>query len=155
MRLMGLFFAWLAASVAAYVLAAIASHQVVLSGVDAYKDVPLALNVRTTLDAIVAQPIGTQYLAVIAIGFLVAFYIANLVKAALPVLSRIAYPTAGAAAIVTALVIMRAQFDIVPILGAQSTYGFWLQIAAGVIGGIVFEIARPKDAPVRKRRDFG
>ena len=145
MRLLGLLIAWLGAALVAYVLAAVASQQVVLSGIDAYRPVPLGVNLRTTLDALVAQPIGTLYFAVIAIGFLVAFYVANLVKAFVPALSGIAYPTAGAAAIVAALVLMRAQYDIVPILGAQSAYGFWLQVAAGVLGGVVFELARPKD----------
>ena len=152
MRTLGLLFAWALSAVVAYVLAAVASQQVVLAGVSRYEAVGLSENVRTTLDAIVAQPIGTLYLAVIAIGFAVAFYVANLVKAALPALSGIAYPTAGAVAIVAALVLMRAQYDIVPILGAQSTLGFWLQVLAGVVGGVVFELARPKDRDEQARR---
>ena len=149
MRTLGLFFAWALSAIVAYVLAAIASQQVVLAGVGAYKDVSLSENVQTTLAAIVAQPIGTLYVLVIAVGFLIAFYVADLIKAVLPRLSGIAYPTAGAVAIVVALVLMRAQYDIVPILGAQSTYGFWLQVLAGVIGGVVFEILRPKDRDER------
>lgn len=152
MRTLGLIFAWGLSAVVAYVLAAIASQQVVLAGVNAYESVSLSENVSTTLSAIVAQPIGTLYFLVIAVGFLVAFYVANLVKAVVPALSGIAYPTAGAVAIVAALVLMRAQYDIVPILGAQSAYGFWLQVLAGVIGGVVFEIARPKDRDERTRR---
>ena len=152
MRTLGLLFAWALSAIVAYVLAAVASQQVVLAGVSRYEAVGLSENVRTTLDAIVAQPIGTLYLLVIAIGFAVAFYVANLVKAALPALSGIAYPTAGAVAIVAALVLMRAQYDIVPILGAQSTLGFWLQVLAGVVGGVVFELARPKDRDEQARR---
>ena len=144
MRLLGLMFAWLVSALVAYVLAGIASQQVVLAGVRQYRDVPVGVNVATTLDALVAMPIGALYLGVIAVGFLVAFYVANLVKAALPALSGIAYPTAGAVAIVIALVWMRARYDIVPILGAQEAYGFWLQVAAGAVGGILFEVLRPK-----------
>ena len=152
MRVLGSFFAWALASLVAYVLAGVASQQVVLAGVDAYREVPLGLNARTTLAALVALPIGALYLGVIALGFVLAFYVASLVKAALPRLSGIAYPTAGAVAIVVALVLMRARYDVVPILGAQTTYGFWLQVAAGVIGGIVFEIVRPKGREAARAR---
>ena len=152
MRLLGLVFAWALSSLVAYVLAAAASQQVVLAGVRRYEAVSLSENLRTTLEAVVAQPIGTLYLLVIAIGFLVAFYVANLVKAVVPALSGIAYPTAGAVAIVAALVVMRARYDIVPILGAQETYGFWLQILAGVVGGVVFELVRPEDREARALR---
>lgn len=150
MRFFGNVAAWVTASLVAYLLAAVASHQVVLAGVDRYRDVDLGTNLRTTFEAVFAQPQVVQYVLVILIAFAVAFFVADVVKALLPVLAAAAYPVAGGLAIYTALVIMEGVYGVVPILGAQETLGMWLQIAAGVVGGIVFELLRPK--PREERR---
>lgn len=155
MRFFGNIAAWVTASLVTYVLAAIASHQVVLAGVDRYKGVDVGTNLRTTVEAVFAQPQVVSFLIAILIGFAVAFFVADIVKALIPVLAPIAYPTAGALAIVAMLKVMEGVYGVVPILGAQETWGFWLQIAAGVIGGIVFELLRPKskeEIAARERR---
>ncbi|WP_051882012.1 hypothetical protein [Parvularcula oceani] len=147
MRFFGIVTAWLAASLAAYLLGSAASTQVTLAGIEALgRDVPLGVNLRTVLHDLGAM---ISYFAVIALGFAIAFYIASLVAAALPRLSPIAYPAAGGAAIATALALMTWRYGVTPILGAQEAYGFWLQVGAGVLGGLVFELFRPK--PLRSR----
>ena len=142
MRFFGNIVAWLAAGILAYVLASVASTQVVLSGIEGVgRDVPLGVNVSTTLDDIVGL---RRYLVVILIGFAVAFFVANLVAAMLPALAPIAYPAAGGTAVAVALLVMERLYGVVPILGAQTDLGLWLQIAAGVLGGIAFEVFRPR-----------
>ena len=142
MRLFGVLFAWAVASVAAYLCGAAASSLVVLSGV---RSVGRAVGFGDGLGMVLHDWAAmSAYLAVILIGFAVAFFVADLVKSLVPALAGIAYPTAGAVAIVTALSIMKARFGVLPILGAQDTLGFWLQVGAGVIGGVVFELLRPK-----------
>lgn len=142
MRFLGVLFAWIAASVVAYLLGAAASSMVVLEGV---RSVGRAASFEDRLGMIV-HDWGAMYayLVVILIGFAIAFFVADLIKSLVPALAGIAYPTAGAVAIVAALLIMRASFGVVPILGAQDGLGLWLQIGAGVIGGVVFELLRPK-----------
>ena len=138
MRFFGNIVAWLAAGILAYVLASVASTQVVLSGIEGVgRDVPLGVNVSTTLDDIVGL---RRYLVVILIGFAVAVFVATM----LPALAPIAYPAAGGTAVAVALLVMERLYGVVPILGAQTDLGLWLQIAAGVLGGIAFEVFRPR-----------
>jgi hypothetical protein len=159
MRFIGNVAAWITAGIVAYVLAAIASHQVVLAGVSRYREVDVATNLSSTAEAVVAQPQLTQLLLVILIAFAIAFFVADLVKALLPVLAPVAYPVAGGLAIFAALKLMEARFGVMPVLGAQEALGLWLLIGAGVVGGIVFELLRPKPkeerrAARRRRRDL-
>ena len=153
MRLMGVLFAWLLAAAAAYVVGAAASSHLVLEGlVSIGREVGFGDRL-----GMIAHDLGAMlaYLAVILIGFAIAFFVADLVKSLVPALAGIAYPTAGAVAVVTALEIMRLNYGIVPLLGAQDTLGYWLQIGAGVVGGIVFELLRPKardEIDTRRRR---
>ncbi|MBB4658432.1 hypothetical protein [Parvularcula dongshanensis] len=150
MRFLGTIVAWLAASVIAYVLASIASTQVVLSGVESVgRDVPLNVNIDTT----VADIAGLRsYFVVILIGFAIAFFVANLVAAMLPALAPIAYPVGGGMAVAVALFIMKSRYGVMPILGAQTELGLWLQIAAGVLGGLAFELFRPRTEEERAQR---
>ena len=152
MRLLGVLFAWVAASVAAYLVGAAASSHIVMEGV---RSVGRAASFGDRLGMIV-HDWGAMYLylAVILIGFAIAFFVADLVKSLLPRLAGIAYPTAGAVAIVAALKFMQIKYGVIPILGAQDSFGHWMQIGAGVVGGIVFELLRPKarDEHLDRRR---
>ncbi|MEM9421841.1 MAG: hypothetical protein AAF986_04940 [Pseudomonadota bacterium] len=133
---------WLAASLVAYCLAAAASAHIVLGQlVDMGAEVTMVMRVQTIWHDILNL---SAYLYVIGAGFLIAFYVASLVKALIPVLAPVAYPIAGAAAIATALGLMRWQFDVFPISGAEDQIGYALQLIAGAVGGGVFEIIRPK-----------
>ncbi len=144
MRFGGIVISWLVAAVVGYACASAASTFITLNQL---ASLGAEVSLSTRLSSTWADILGlTSYLMVIAIGFLAAFYIASLVKAFIPVLAPIAYPIAGAGAIMTALELMKWQFDIYPIAGAQDPIGYWMQIAAGAIGGLVFELLRPKTA---------
>ncbi len=134
--------AWFAGGLAAYCFAALASQTVVLAGlVGLGLNIPLGDWVQSLTHAILNMPF---YLAVILLGFALAFPVARQIKKLTPALRTIAYPTAGAMAIGTALGLMHLQFGVFPILGAQEFYGLILQILAGAVGGAVFEGLRPK-----------
>lgn len=142
MRAAGNLFAWLVASGIAYVAAAALSQLIVLNGLaELGAPVSAMVRLRSTLDAIIGTPL---FLIVIGIGFALAFFVASLIKAALPVLAGIAYPVAGGAAMVAILELMRLQFEVYPILGAQEPLGYALQVLAGALGGVAFELTRPK-----------
>lgn len=141
MRFFGNLWAWALASIVGYVCGSIFSTQFVLSGLSQFTDITLQDRINSSMTDLVQM---NMYLMVIAIGFAIAFFVASLVKAVLPFLSAIAYPVAGAAAIWLALTLMFMQFDVVPIIGAQSTMGFIFQLLAGAIGGLTFEFFRPK-----------
>lgn len=142
MRFFGNILSWAFAVVVAYVFASIFSTQMVLarlSGMGA--EVTMAMRWETTVGDLVGL---WQYALAIAVAFAIGFFVASLVKALLPMLAKIAYPTAGATSIAVALGIMFVIYGIVPIGGGQTTPGFILQMLAGAIGGVVFELSRPK-----------
>jgi hypothetical protein len=125
------------------VLVVIISQGVTQSGVtDAGFDVGIGQFVGLVLHDLVSM---VALLAVIAIALAIGFYIASIVKALVPLLAPVAYPVAGGAALAAALYLMKLSFDIFPILGAQTTLGFWLIIGAAAAGGLLFEVFRPKD----------
>lgn len=138
--------AWFGGGLVGYILAALTSQFVVLAGLAGLGlDISVSDWLGSLFHAVLNMPL---YLIVILLGFAIAFPIARLAKRFLPSLSTIAYPTAGGVAIGTALGLMHAHFGVFPILGAQETYGLFLQILAGAVGGFVFEQLRPKVAPV-------
>lgn len=141
MRFFEIIAAWIGATVIAYVLCAVFSQSIVLRGL---MELGLEIPLMDRLGSVAHAVVNMNALAVvIGLGFVVAFYIASIFKAALPALRPLAYPLAGAATVATALYAMKAMFGMFPILGAQETLGFWLQIAAGAMGGIAFEVMRP------------
>ena len=134
--------AWFAGGLAAYIVAALASQSVVLAGLAQLGlDMSFGDVAGSLIHAVLNMP---ALLIVILLGFAVAFGVAWVVKRFLPSLSAVAYPVAGATAIGVALWLMYLMFGIVPVLGAQVTYGLLLQLAAGAVGGFAFEALRPK-----------
>lgn len=133
------------AAAAASILGAISHTQMVIadlerSGAAVPPDLRLAMTANDLLG------LSTQYAAVIAIALAIGFAVAAVLKRILKPLALIAYPLAGAAAVVTALILMSLAFDgITPIAGARSAVGLALQSAAGAVGGLVFAVvgARP------------
>jgi len=75
---------------------------------------------------------------VAAVGFAIAFPVAAAAGRFLPRWRPIAYPLAGAAAIVTALLLMNVVLGMMPLAGARSTLGLVAQGVAGAVGGYVF-----------------
>ncbi|MEM8936334.1 MAG: hypothetical protein AAGC77_08005 [Pseudomonadota bacterium] len=87
------------------------------------------------------------YGSVIAIALFVGFIVAALLKRVLRPLATVAYPIAGATAIIATIVIIDAALfggGATMLPGAAGPIGLGLQGVAGLIGGVVFEMARPK-----------
>ncbi len=142
MRFVGAVVAWIFASLITFVAGIGAGQNVALNEIAAL-GAPMPIDVR--FHSVIETLMGTtSYAVVVAIGFAIAFYVASLVKALLPALAIIAYPLAGGLAIAVALEIMRLNFGIYPLPGAEATLGYALHVAAGAIGGVIFEVFRPR-----------
>ncbi len=85
------------------------------------------------------------YGGVLAAGLVVAFLIAWGVKRILRPLAPIAYPTAGAAAVLAAVMFVEQQLGggAGVLGGAREPVGVALQGLAGGVGGLVFALLRP------------
>ncbi|MEL6363433.1 MAG: hypothetical protein AAFR11_01165 [Pseudomonadota bacterium] len=133
--------AYLLAAATALVAASAASTHFVLAGLqDLGADVTLSERLSQTWKDLVG--VAPAYGAVIAAGFGVALPVGWLVGQVLAPIRFLRFPAAGAAAIGLALFLMYRQFDVVPIIGAQSTPGLVAQLAAGALGGLVFAVLR-------------
>ncbi|WP_306251835.1 hypothetical protein [Parvularcula sp. IMCC14364] len=142
MRFFGNMFAWLIAGGIGYVLASSFSTQFVLQDLAA---LGAPITVEQRVSSTWSDILGAwQYFVVVLAAFAVGFFIASLVKAYIPFLARVAYPVAGAAAIAAALSLMKINFGIIPVIGAQTDLGFLFQVFAGGLGGLAFEALRPK-----------
>jgi hypothetical protein len=88
------------------------------------------------------------YGVALAVALLVAFAVAALLKRVLKPLSAIAYPIAGAAAALGVLWLINTYLappgvgGAIP--GARSGFELALQALAGAIGGLAFELLRPR-----------
>lgn len=88
------------------------------------------------------------YGIVIAVALGIGFLTAAAVKRVLRPLAPLAYPLAGATAILTALVLIESQLGGGAGImgGALSAFGMALQAVAGLIGGVVFHIVKDEKA---------
>ena len=87
--------------------------------------------------------VGTVFSIALIIGFIVAFALKRLIKP----LAMIAYPLAGAAAVVAAIYLVEttmAKGGAGAIWGARDPIGLALQGLAGAFGGTVFALLRPR-----------
>lgn len=84
-----------------------------------------------------------SYAGVVVLGLAIAYPTALGVKQVLKPLARIAYPTAGAVslAVTVWLVVSTQGWD--ALAGARGVLGVGLQMLAGLLGGVVFALARP------------
>jgi predicted Co/Zn/Cd cation transporter (cation efflux family) len=84
--------------------------------------------------------------AMIAIALLVGFIVAYFVKRLVKPLAPVAYPAAGAAAMLVMLTLIEQQLGggAGVIGGARDAIGLALQALAGFIGGAVFSFKRPR-----------
>lgn len=87
-----------------------------------------------------------MYGAIIGVALLIGFAVAALVKQVLKPLAPIAYPVAGAAAIpLTVVLIEQLLGGGAGIMsGARGPVGLALQGVAGLTGGLVFALLRPR-----------
>lgn len=85
--------------------------------------------------------------AVFSIALLVGFIVAFGVKRVLKPLAPVAYPVAGALAVVAAILLIEntmAKGGAGAIAGARGAFGLALQGLAGGFGGVVFALLRPR-----------
>lgn len=139
---------WVAAVLATYIFSTGSSQAVILiqtatepvtfsvnPSIVSTVGLPLSMAVASIGDAILHMH---QLLPVIAIGLGIGFLVAAVLKKILVPLASIAYPAAGAVAMLTPLLLMKNVFGVFPILGAQTSTGLVLQIVAGIFGGLIF-----------------
>lgn len=138
------FIAYLTSVIATYVLAAAFYTQQVIA-----KQVAIGAVYTPSqqMDTYVQNFTGLWvYGVVIAIALLLGFGVAAVVKRVLKPLSALAYPAAGAAAMLVMLHMVEQQLGggAGIIGGARDALGISLQCLAGFIGGSVFALARPR-----------
>jgi hypothetical protein len=137
--------AFLAAVLATYVIAAFAATQSVMNALQAL-GAPVTVGVR--LDAAWHDLLGmaSSYLPIIAVALLIAFPVAALAGRWLPRFRLIAYPLAGAVAVLAVHLILQQLFSITPVAAARTTGGLLLQVLCGAVGGWVFVRVLPARA---------
>ncbi|MEE4360795.1 MAG: hypothetical protein V2I63_04650 [Pseudomonadales bacterium] len=125
------------------VLAALASTQFVLA---ALGELGVRISWSDRLATSLHDIVGMTgiYLPVIAAALLIGFSVCALVVRRLGAdWARIGYPLAGFVGVLTAIELMIAIFDIVPIAGARTLAGLLCQGLAGAVGGWLFAMLRP------------
>jgi hypothetical protein len=126
--------------VVTYTLASVAHTQQVLSGL---LELGVLIPLVDRIGMIAGDWIGLYlYMAVIAIGLLIAFSVMGLLRRVLPVPRALLYAIGGALAMLVILVTMRELGPMTPIAGARGGLGLFLQCVAGAIGGVVFGVRR-------------
>ncbi len=140
--------AWLIAGGVGYGLAAISSHNVNLNQLAALgADIPLGERLHTTADAVWkmwAYHKFTGFPTVVLVSLGIAFPVAWVIKQLVKPLAVVAYPIAGAAAMMAQLELMKMVFGLYPLLGAQTGFGYALHVASGAVAGGVFELLRAR-----------
>lgn len=144
MRILRTFIAFTLSVVVTYILASSFYTQQVIAKMAA---VGAEYSAQQQLDTYTANYAGLWQLgAMTAIAFLIAFPVAFAVKRVIKPLAAVAYPAAGAAAI---LVMLAAIEQVLGggagvIGGARDAVGLSMQALAGFIGGAVFAFSRPR-----------
>ena len=140
--------AFIGSVLVALVIAAAAHTQFVLAGLTGLGvDIPVGIRIATTARDIVG--LAPSYGVIIAVGFLIAFGVAALVRRHTTTLSPVAFPIAGAVAIAASLVLMNLSFPGTPLAGARSTAGIAAQVIAGGMGGWAFSRLARRRTPAQ------
>lgn len=145
MSILRIVIAFVAAAVVTYVASsALYTEQVIAAQQAIGANYTAAQQIETYVANIAGQgQLGAMY----AIGLLVAFLIAAILKRVLKPLAPIAYPLAGAAAVLTviwAIETFMASGNNGALAGARGLIGMTLQGLAGAVGGLVFAILLPR-----------
>ena len=134
--------AFIAAVVLTALLSSIFSTQFVVAGLQSIgTDIAFATRLSMTIrDLAILQTLGIAAAACLLIGFLVAGLCHRFIG-----LSRTFwYSLAGATSLVTLLLLMSLQMQLMPIAGARTTFGLLTQAIAGGCGGWLFaRLTRP------------
>ena len=144
MRFVKIILAFIAAAVVAGLLGTFLSTQFVIAGLDGV-GAGVAMDERVAMTLFDLQGMGPIYTIVMAIGLAVGFVNAALLLMVLPLPRWAGYAIAGAAVVVTMLMLMQqAYWGTMPIAGARTLAGYLAQLAAGAIGGLVFAALLPR-----------
>lgn len=146
MRIGKLAVAFLASSITTFVAASVFYTQQVLAK---QAEIGVVYTPAQTFQTLIDNITGLapSYGLVLTAGLLIAFPVAALLKRVLKPLARIAYPLAGAAAVLTAIYLIEnvvATGGVGALAGARGSVGMLLQALAGFAGGAVFEVLRPR-----------
>ncbi len=136
--------AYLLALAVTYVFSVLFNTQQIIAKMEA---VGAVYSASQKIDTFLANLTGLALLgAMIAIALLVGFGVAYLVKRVLKPLAPVAYPVAGAAAMLVLLILIEQQLGggAGVIGGARTATGQALQALAGFLGGTAFAFARPR-----------
>lgn len=139
MRIIRIVLAYIAATAVAYALAsAFFTQRVLAGGMGAYYTP--AQQAQTYYENFLG--LAPAYGVVVAVALLLGFVVAAGVKRIVKPLAPIAYPVAGAAAIFAALWLIEYFKGAGALSGAKDALGVGLQCLAGLVGGVVFALAR-------------
>jgi hypothetical protein len=145
MRLIRTLLAFVAAAAVTYVASAFFyTHQVISKEISVGGVYTMDQGLQTlVLNLQGLTQLGVIFTIALAVGFAVAFGLKRIVTP----LAGIAYPLAGAAAVIAAILLIEntmAKGGAGAIAGARGALGLGLQGLAGFAGGIVFSLLRPR-----------
>jgi hypothetical protein len=131
--------AFVAAVLVAYVCAAVAATQHVISRL---RDMGIEVGIGDRLNATLHDLAGmaSLYLPILAVGFAIAFPVAAVVIRMAPRWRPIGYPLAGGVAVLAIHLILNQLLDITPIAAARTTLGLTVQALCGALGGWLFGV---------------
>lgn len=138
-RLLGLLLAVLLTAAASSLIQTLRVHA-------ALESIGAEIPASTTLASIGHDLVGfaPTYAAIVAAAFVIAFAVTGLLRRRWPRLPRALHALAGAAAILTALLTMRALLGMDVVAGARGVSGLLLFASAGALGGALFaRFAKP------------
>ncbi|GHA04307.1 hypothetical protein GCM10008090_12050 [Arenicella chitinivorans] len=133
--------AWLVAVLGGSVTSSVFSSHFVLSELRAI-DIPIsfATQLKMTIDDFaILQTLGMA----IGAAFLIAFIIAAVCHRFIGGAERLWFMVAGMSAVITLLLLMSWQLQLMPIAGARSNLGLLMQGVAGLVGGWLFWRLKP------------
>ena len=134
--------AYLAATGVAYLLAAVAATQFVISGLgEMGVEVDLATRIHTTAHDAVGMAAG--FLPLVAAALAIGLPIASLVARFLPRFRTVVLMLGGAVALLMVHLGLKWSFDVWTILAGSTLGGLLLQAASGAIGALVFALLCP------------
>jgi hypothetical protein len=148
MKFLRLLLAWLVAAVVTAALGSIIQTQFNLAAIAALgAPVPMGARLQTTLQDLAG--FAPMFGLVGAAGFVPALVVAALLSWRRPEWRVVLYPLAGAAALVTAVLLMNALLPVTPIGATRSASGIVALGLAGLAGGAAFAALMPRSTHAR------
>jgi hypothetical protein len=148
MKFLRLLLAWLVAAVVTAALGSIIQTQFNLAAIAALgAPIPVGARLHTTLQDLAG--FAPMFGLVGAAGFVPGFMVAALLSWRRPQWRAVLYPLAGAAALVTAVLLMNALLPVTPIGATRSAWGIAALGLAGLAGGAAFAALAPRSKRAR------